>query len=72
MVHRDLAARNCLLSGDMNSNFVVKISDFGLARNTNYSLIYSMSIDSSDRLPIRWLAPESVIDGNFSNKSDVW
>ncbi|XP_006824806.1 tyrosine-protein kinase receptor Tie-1-like, partial [Saccoglossus kowalevskii] len=24
------------------------------------------------RLPVRWMAPESILDGVYTNKSDVW
>ncbi|EFN72845.1 Proto-oncogene tyrosine-protein kinase ROS [Camponotus floridanus] len=32
-VHRDLACRNCLVSSKNRDNRVIKIGDFGLARN---------------------------------------
>ena len=73
IVHRDLAARNCLLNKE-NNNLVVKISDLGLARNiytnNNNNLIYE--IKNKRPLPLRWMAPESIFDGYFTSKSDVW
>lgn len=48
---------------------VAKLSDFGLARimtNECYK------IASSKVLPVKWLAPESLKEGYFSNKTDVW
>uniref|UniRef100_A0A0K0DNI3 Protein kinase domain-containing protein n=1 Tax=Angiostrongylus cantonensis TaxID=6313 RepID=A0A0K0DNI3_ANGCA len=45
----------------------VKISDFGLSRmGTQYTLKAPM------KLPIRWLAPESLETFTFSQKSDVF
>ncbi|CAL8087967.1 unnamed protein product [Orchesella dallaii] len=65
-VHRDLAARNCLVS----STGVVKISDFGLSRDV-YTCDY-YKIGGSKLLPIRWMAPESILYGRFTLESDVW
>ncbi|ETN84730.1 protein tyrosine kinase [Necator americanus] len=62
-MHRDLAARNCLITREK----VVKISDFGLSRmGTHYVL------KSAIKLPIRWLAPETIATFAFSLKSDVF
>ncbi|KAK6046369.1 hypothetical protein COOONC_16126 [Cooperia oncophora] len=59
----DLAARNCLYSQDK----VVKISDFGLSRlGVNYT------IRSPRKLPIKWLAPETIATFTFSLKTDVF
>ncbi|XP_067214764.1 tyrosine-protein kinase CSK-like isoform X5 [Linepithema humile] len=60
VVHRDLAARNVLVAEDNSA----KVSDFGLARDENFSL-------DGGKLPIKWTAPEALKQ-NFSNKSDMW
>lgn len=66
IVHRDLAARNILVA-DENK---VKISDFGLAQVTGKNDYYILQTDRG--LPIKWYAPESIRDGKFSTRSDVW
>ena len=65
-VHRDLAARNVLLG----YNKVVKLCDFGLARAV-YSgdQYYKLT---SGRLPLKWMALESIRDRVFTTQSDVW
>ena len=65
-MHRDLAARNVLLTTDR----VCKVADFGFARDVADKLVYERK--SEGRLPIRWMAPESLYDNLFSAKSDVW
>ncbi|THD19358.1 Tyrosine-protein kinase receptor [Fasciola hepatica] len=65
-VHRDLAARNCLVS----ANLVVKIGDFGLCRQV-YDRNYYQKLGHG-RLPIRWMAPESLESAYFTSQSDVW
>ncbi|KAG8233929.1 hypothetical protein J437_LFUL005135 [Ladona fulva] len=66
IVHADLAARNILLADDN----IVKISDFGLARNLYASMDYKKK--GQDPLPVKWMAIESIEDRIFSTKSDVW
>lgn len=69
-VHRDLAARNCLVSSIIRKDRVVKISDFGLARDIYQSDYY---INKGRRpVPARWLAPECLSDNRYTTKSDVW
>ncbi|KAM4043716.1 proto-oncogene tyrosine-protein kinase ROS [Anomaloglossus baeobatrachus] len=71
-VHRDLAARNCLVSVKEyhNPRRMVKIGDFGLARDVYKSDYYRKK--GEGLLPVRWMAPESLIDGIFTTRSDVW
>lgn len=66
IIHRDLAARNVLVG----ENQVCKVADFGFARDVIASHVYERK--SEGRLPIRWMAPESLYDNIFSVKSDVW
>ena len=63
-VHGDLAARNILLGEDR----AVKIADFGLLRHT-YGDIYE--VKNTKKLPIKWMALESLIDGTYTSKSNV-
>ncbi|XP_067216077.1 tyrosine kinase receptor Cad96Ca [Linepithema humile] len=66
IIHRDLAARNILI----DENRACKVADFGFARDVAASQIYERK--SEGRLPIRWMAPESLYDNIFSVKSDIW
>ncbi len=67
---RDLAARNCLVSSRDPSIRKVKIGDFGLARDIYKSDYYKK--EGEGLLPVRWMSPESLIDGVFTTQSDVW
>ncbi|CAB3400018.1 unnamed protein product [Caenorhabditis bovis] len=63
-IHRDIAARNVLV----DSSNTCKIGDFGLCRLTD-SLLYTAR---GGRLPLKWMAPESLASFEYSFKSDVW
>ncbi|XP_064131375.1 receptor-type tyrosine-protein kinase FLT3 isoform X2 [Loxodonta africana] len=65
-VHRDLAARNVLVTHGK----VVKICDFGLARDIMSDSNYV--VRGNARLPVKWMAPESLFEGIYTIKSDVW
>ncbi|XP_078698808.1 proto-oncogene tyrosine-protein kinase ROS-like isoform X2 [Branchiostoma floridae x Branchiostoma belcheri] len=68
-VHRDLAARNCLVD-TQNNKRTVKIGDFGLARDIYRNDYYRK--EGEGLLPVRWMSPESLVDGVFTSQSDVW
>uniref|UniRef100_A0A1A8HEE1 receptor protein-tyrosine kinase n=1 Tax=Nothobranchius korthausae TaxID=1143690 RepID=A0A1A8HEE1_9TELE len=65
-VHRDLAARNVLIC----EGKLVKICDFGLARDVYKDPDYVRKGDA--RLPLKWMAPETIFDRVYTTQSDVW
>uniref|UniRef100_A0A8C5BS35 non-specific protein-tyrosine kinase n=1 Tax=Gadus morhua TaxID=8049 RepID=A0A8C5BS35_GADMO len=65
MVHRDIAVRNVLVA----SADCVKLGDFGLSRYIEEEEYYKASVT---RLPIKWMAPESINFRRFTSASDVW
>ncbi|XP_077425336.1 hepatocyte growth factor receptor isoform X1 [Vanacampus margaritifer] len=67
-VHRDLAARNCML----DESYTVKVADFGLARDVYDKEYYSVHNKSGVKLPVKWMALESLQTHKFTAKSDVW
>ena len=60
----------CLFRIDLD--FVIKITDFGLSEDV-YARNYFRQGSSGEvvKLPVKWMAPESLTDGHFSEKSDV-
>uniref|UniRef100_A0A8C1GPF2 non-specific protein-tyrosine kinase n=1 Tax=Cyprinus carpio TaxID=7962 RepID=A0A8C1GPF2_CYPCA len=65
MVHRDIAVRNVLVA----KPDCVKLGDFGLSRYIEEEEYYKASVS---RLPIKWMAPESINFRRFTSASDVW
>ncbi|CAH1247874.1 TIE1 [Branchiostoma lanceolatum] len=74
ITHRDLACRNIVLSspGGQAGRLVAKISDFGLARDVYVTTQYMRHPLTNMLLPIKWMAIESLIEGVYSCKSDMW
>ena len=57
--------------GRIDMNFVIKVADFGLAESVETKEYFREDKSSHIKLPLRWLAPESMNDYVFSEKSDV-
>ncbi|CAJ0952768.1 unnamed protein product, partial [Mesorhabditis belari] len=67
IIHRDLAARNVLIGSIVDGNPLVKISDFGLARE-----LLDKNYYRSNECPFQWCPPETLDTGYFSRGSDMW
>ncbi|VVC95693.1 unnamed protein product [Leptidea sinapis] len=68
-IHRDIASRNCLLTS-RGPGRVVKIADFGMARDIYRADYYRKG--GKAMLPIKWMPPEAFMDGVFTIKTDIW
>ncbi|KAK5876193.1 hypothetical protein CesoFtcFv8_027188 [Champsocephalus esox] len=65
-LHRDLAARNCMLGDDLR----VCVADFGLSKKMYSNNYYRQKV--AIRVPIKWMAMESLSESLYTTKSDVW
>ena len=82
-----MAARNCLgklphISGDyvqccetndtraVSPDMHIKLADFGLSRDIYEKDYYK--IGGQTMLPVRWMAPESLLYGIVTTAADVW
>jgi len=61
-----MAARNVLLGNE----YEVKVADFGMSRTlTN---IQDVGVTRTNFGPLKWMAPEAILEKKYSNKSDIW
>jgi len=66
VIHRDLAARNLLLDDKMD----VHVADFGFARLRESH--HSKEFSKTHIGPVKWEAPESLRNKEYSEKTDVF
>ena len=67
----------CVIPTRIDENFVLKVADFGLSEDI-YARNYFRQTGLQDsegevsvKLPVRWMALESLHDGIFTEKTDV-
>eukprot|EP01118_Nematostelium_gracile_P013630 TRINITY_DN5171_c0_g1_i1.p1 TRINITY_DN5171_c0_g1~~TRINITY_DN5171_c0_g1_i1.p1 ORF type:complete len:323 (+),score=89.43 TRINITY_DN5171_c0_g1_i1:110-1078(+) len=66
IIHRDLSARNILVS-ITREGWTCKVTDFGMSR-----VAQDESTTVSNTGPLKWMAPESLREKKYSQKSDSW
>ena len=49
----------------------MRVGDFGLAEDVYTQGYFRQGKNDAVKLPFKWMAPESLRDGLFSEKSDV-
>lgn len=54
----------------VSDDYIMKIADFGLARDIQDTEYYRKN--TNGRLPIKWMAPESLQEKFYDSQSDVW
>ena len=55
----------------LDSSGIVKIGNFGLAEDVYTTGYFRQGKDDTIKLPFKWMAPESLRDGLFNEKTDV-
>ena len=56
----------------MDAGGLIKVADFGLSEDIYTNTYYRQEkSDTPVKLPVRWMAPESIADGIFTEMSDV-
>ena len=60
-----------LIMTRIDTHSLIKITDFGLSEDLFVKNYFRQGDESSVKLPVKWMAPESLGDGLFSEKSDV-
>ena len=55
----------------MDKTNTIKVSDFGLSLDIYEKNYFRQEKGNSTKLPIKWMALESIMDGIFSEKTDI-
>lgn len=55
----------------LDETFTVKVADFGMARDIYDKEYYSIQDHKRVKLPVKWMAIESLQTQKFTTKSDV-
>ena len=55
----------------INEHGNIKVADFGLSKNVSGNVYFRQQMSSGVKLPIKWMAIESIEDGIFTEKTDI-
>ena len=55
----------------IDENFIIKVADFGLSESVYTKNYFRLANHSKAKLPLKWMAPESLNNGIFTEKTDV-
>ena len=55
----------------IDDNLLIKVGDFGLSEDIYCTNYFRQGEGDSVKLPFKWMALESLLDGIFSEKTDV-
>lgn len=55
----------------LDESYTVKVADFGMARDVFDKEYYSIQDHRKAKLPVKWMAIESLQTQKFTSKSDV-
>ena len=68
-----VATYNIFLLKRIDDAWRIKVADFGLSENTGSKDYFRQNTDEANgaKLPVKWMAMESLEQGVFSEKTDV-
>lgn len=61
----------CFSGFRLDESYTVKVADFGMARDVLDKEYYSVQNHRKAKLPVKWMAIESLQTQKFTSKSDV-
>lgn len=77
IVHRDISLKNILLCEKNPTNYVAKLSDFGLARQVSLErgdakFYFKQNLSERVMLPMSLYSPDALNELKFGFENDVW
>jgi serine/threonine protein kinase len=71
IVHKDIKCANILLT----SKGVLKLTDYGCSKGFDQTIFlvnYESKGSKTQKGTSHWMAPESIVEGIYTRKTDVW